>query len=231
MAALAAGSPDVYSYAVFGGPLLPGTTASIDIDAPADAELTVAAMLICTNDGFTGVSGAGLDGAPLSIDADAYDAGSEMNTEVSTDIVDPCGEAGPVAFPADGDANPEEDDVIQMHPGITGDGDLEPGEHGWSGPVLAIGVNQAEEPTPTPTATATPTEVPATATATPTSSPTPVPATATPTRAAPEPPETGSGLSGAGGGSDQLWLLVTASAIIVAGAAVASLTLRRRSAR
>jgi hypothetical protein len=57
---------------------------------PGD-RLSMATMLICTNDGFTGLD---LARPPLFGSAafltKAYDAGTEENTELSMDIVDPC---------------------------------------------------------------------------------------------------------------------------------------------
>ena len=50
-------------------------------------------MLICTNDGFTGVDGLRLPGAvgqTVVANTAAYDAGTEANTEDFGDIVPPC---------------------------------------------------------------------------------------------------------------------------------------------
>ncbi len=52
-----------------------------------------AAMLICTNDGFTGVDGLRLPnriGQTVVAHTAAYDAGSEADTEDFGDIVPPC---------------------------------------------------------------------------------------------------------------------------------------------
>ncbi len=111
---------------------------------PGD-RLSLATMLICTNDGFTGLNGGRLPrrGEATYMLA-GYDAGTEGNTEESADIVDPCSGLGPV--PLAGDPNGNDDAgvdasphvAIQHHPGILGGGDLSPAEHGWTGPVAMI---------------------------------------------------------------------------------------------
>lgn len=213
LAAALNASPQVYSVETFGGPILAGASASITIHAPVGARVSVVTMLICTNDGITGLDSQTLSSGSHGFDANAYDAGTEQNTELSTDIVDPCGAAGPVALPEDGNERPAESGVITMHPGISGDADLSPSEHGWTGPVARIVVSDGSLPEPTATATAT--NVP----------PTTVPATATPTREAPMPPNTGSGTQG--GSPSSFLVLFAAAAVIAAGMSTVALKRRR----
>jgi hypothetical protein len=69
----------------------PPSTLTIPIEARANANrLSVAVMLICTNDGFVGLDGVRLPGGfkPVTYMASAYDAGTELNDELSTSIVD-----------------------------------------------------------------------------------------------------------------------------------------------
>lgn len=111
---------------------------------PGD-RLSLATMLICTNDGFTGLNGGRLPrhGEATYMLA-GYDAGTEDNTEDSTDIVDPCSGLGPL--PLVGDPNGNDDAgvdssphvAIQHHSGILGGGDLSPAAHGWTGPVAML---------------------------------------------------------------------------------------------
>jgi hypothetical protein len=110
--------------------------------------LSFASMLICTNDGFTGVDSLRLPdeiGESVVVQSNAYDAGTERNTEDFADIVPPCqglvgvtsGEAGT------GTSNPAlaEGGVIHHHPGIAGVADLV-AIHRWTDPVAEITVER-----------------------------------------------------------------------------------------
>jgi len=137
------------------GPLVPATapggatfpdSVTFTITADGGAKyLSFVAMLICTNDGFTGVDSVRLPkkvGDIVTVLTAGYDAGTEINTEDFADIVPPCqgligvssGEAGT------GMSNPAlaEGGVIVHHPGIQGGADLIPAVHGWTDPVAEI---------------------------------------------------------------------------------------------
>lgn len=99
--------------------LAPGasTEFTLDMDDSSDSYLSVAGMLVNTNDAFSGVSSVDLgslqSGQQLSIYSYAYDAGTEMNTEA----------AGTIPGPADGGEgfNAARDDVtsvVTLHSGI-----------------------------------------------------------------------------------------------------------------
>ncbi len=119
---------------------------TIDIGGMRDDVLSLAGMLICTNDGF-----AGGDGLPLprrgsvTYYLGAYDAGSEANTEASADIVDACSLLGPVVLDGDDNGNNNDGidtfDVVTVHPGIVGDADLLPA-HNWDGAVLMVTITR-----------------------------------------------------------------------------------------
>ncbi len=104
--------------------------------------LSVAAMLICTNDGFTGVDSIRLPSRKRTVYAVAYDARSEQNTEDFADMVPPC--QGLIGVSSDdagvGASNPllAEDGFVIPHPGIGGGADLQPNVHNWSDPVAKI---------------------------------------------------------------------------------------------
>ena len=106
--------------------------------------LSVAVMIICTNDGFTGVSGVKLPGGfkAESHMVGAWDAGTEQNNEKLDQIVDPCGAVGPVASPPDGNGRIATSGVIATHPNIQGVGDLSVEKHGWRGAVARITVQR-----------------------------------------------------------------------------------------
>jgi hypothetical protein len=111
--------------------------ATIEVSAPANARrLSVASMLICTNDGFSIVHDAKLPrkvGASAVLYSHAYDAGSEQNTEVFADLVPPCQALVGVSGEAEGSgaSNPElaEGGVVSPHPGISGEADLDAMAH------------------------------------------------------------------------------------------------------
>ena len=65
-------------------PIMPGERATISIDAPAGMYLSAAFMLICTNDGFSGVDSWILPASgSQTVDTNAYDAGSEQKPRTS----------------------------------------------------------------------------------------------------------------------------------------------------
>ncbi len=119
-----------------------GESVSAYIDStPGARKLSVAGMLICTNDGFGAINSLQLnanDQATVVYGA-AYDAGTEINTENYEDLVPPCDGLGQTGM-----SNPAlaENGVVQHHQGIQGVGDLTPGQHGWDGPVIKVVVER-----------------------------------------------------------------------------------------
>ena len=146
----------VSSLAPLGGPLVPGglpssgmfddeVTLTVTGDTGAKY-LTWASMLICTNDGFTGIDGIRLPkevGDSVTVTTDAYDAGTEVNTEDFADIVPPCqGLVGNSSDdPGTGTSNPllAEGGVIHHHGGIAGGDDLT-SLHAWTDPVAVVSI-------------------------------------------------------------------------------------------
>lgn len=119
---------------------------TVEISAVRGNVLSLAGMLICTNDGFAGVNGVALPRrGSATYYASGYDAGSEHNTELSADIVDACSLLGPVAL--NGDDNGNNNDGIDTfrrilpHRGIAGVGDLLL-DHSWDDPVLEITITR-----------------------------------------------------------------------------------------
>lgn len=131
-------------------PVLPGETVSLEITAgPPFNFLSWASMLICTNDGFTGVDALKLPnevGDSAHAYTNAYDAGTEVNTEDFADIVPPCPVLSGVTSDdmGTGESNDAlaEGGVIHHHAGIAGIADLDPLVHGWSDPVAIITVER-----------------------------------------------------------------------------------------
>ena len=128
-----------------GGPVGLPSSRSFIIGAAANANrLSVTVMLICTNDGFTGLHGEKLPGGfkAASYLVGAWDAGTEENNERFSQIVDPCQMAGPVVAPSDGNGRVATSGVILPHSNIQGIADLSVPLHGWQGPVARITVQR-----------------------------------------------------------------------------------------
>lgn len=161
MTALLGASPKVFDTFLGTEPQVPaanpgGTsfsnTVTFEIDGKRGHDrISWAAMLICTNDGFTGVDGLRLPGRvgqTVVARTAAYDAGSEANTEDFGDIVPPCqgliGVSGDETGTGASDPALATNGVIAHHPGITGREDLVPGVHGWTDPVASVTVTRID---------------------------------------------------------------------------------------
>jgi len=102
-----------------GGALAPGASSSINLQIEAPNQvLSVVSMVVCTNDGFSGI-----DSRPLSEDATEtffapiYDAGSENNVEQLSYWVPPC--SGPESDMPSSNLGDDENGLITLHPGQT----------------------------------------------------------------------------------------------------------------
>ncbi len=147
-------NPGVYDLvvAVAGDPppLMPQGSVTFEITAANGAKfLSFVSMLICTNDGFTGVNSLRLPkhiGQTARARSIAFDAGTEINTEDFADIVPPCPALSgvPSMDPGSGMSDPAlaEGGVIRRHAGISGIADLIPAIHDWNNPVVQIEVTR-----------------------------------------------------------------------------------------
>ena len=132
------------------GPLAPGESVTVPLTAEPGSEfVSFVSMLICTNDGFTGVSGAKLPnkvGEEIQLYLSAYDAGTEINTQDFGDLVPPCPVLSGVIStePGSGMSDPAlaENGLIQRHQGIGDYGDLSPSIHDWMDPVAKFTVRR-----------------------------------------------------------------------------------------
>jgi hypothetical protein len=131
-------------------PLLPGESVTFELSTERGAKyFSFVSMLICTNDGFTGVDGLRLPqkvGETVEVETDGYDAGTEINTEDFADLVPPCpGLTGvPSSDTGTGASDPAlaEGDVIRHHDGVQGIDDLIPSIHDWADPVARVVVER-----------------------------------------------------------------------------------------
>ncbi|WP_372943748.1 spondin domain-containing protein [Shewanella sp.] len=141
---------DVLTSSVNGaGLLMPGAseTLTITLDETDVASISLATMLVNTNDAFTGVNSYSIAG--MQVDASssmkfmAYDAGTEANTEAK----------GTIPGPADGGEgyNAARDDVdfVHIHPGVISmydglDDSVLDASHRFDNPVLSVTITRTE---------------------------------------------------------------------------------------
>src|SRR3990170_1978765 len=89
--AYVAALPTVLDTAVSSGPLMPGTSVTLEITTGGRFRyISAASMLASTNDAFFAIRNVRVDKeGGLVVDAEAYDAGSEANTESCAEIPGP----------------------------------------------------------------------------------------------------------------------------------------------
>ena len=124
------GVSDVFTGA--GGPIPPGASRTYEVETTGHANrLSVLTMLVNTNDAFTGLDSLRVrETTRMTV---AYDAGSEVNNEEIAFIPGPCCGHPFVREP--------EGQLIGMHEGITGRGDLDPDVYDWPGAAARIEID------------------------------------------------------------------------------------------
>lgn len=120
------------------GVILPGQSATIRVKAQRPFQkLSLVAMLVNTNDAFTGIDGIRLPrSGEKTYYLRAYDAGTEKNTEMKAHIPGPCCGSPLVRVPTE--------ERIKHHRGITGTGELDPDIFGWDEPVAKLTIRMVE---------------------------------------------------------------------------------------
>lgn len=124
----------VFDFKVGAGAIMPGDSISVEIKSKRGFRfLSMAGMLVTTNDAFFAARGVRV---PLFGDvveeADAYDAGSERNSEDCDYIPGPPCNNGDVRDTAGAEG------YVHIHAGIHGSADLVPSEFDWRNPVAVI---------------------------------------------------------------------------------------------
>lgn len=137
------------------GPLMPvNSTVVAGFDAQGHQYLSLAAMLLPTNDGFVGLDAWPIPSEPgtYTLMLNAYDAGTEANDER---VVDGGGMPGTAGIPAvplfssgtggAGITTTITNETVHIHPGNIGDSDLQGGasdlvnhQHRWLNPVAKL---------------------------------------------------------------------------------------------
>lgn len=130
------GSSRVHAVAMGGGVIHPGANMVLEIEArPGARTLSMVFMLVNTNDAFGGLDGVRLPAhGEATYLVPAYDSGTEVNTELMSDIPGPC--CGSPHMGTD------EDGLVMHHMGIQGGGDLDPMTFGWEGAVARVTVRR-----------------------------------------------------------------------------------------
>lgn len=124
------------------GPIPPGMTGTITIEVRGKRNLvSLAAMLVQTNDAFTGAQALELPrskGASRAVvtTAPAYDAGSETNNEDGDFIPGPPFGSGGVRDTAGAEG------FVHVHAGVHGIGDLDPAVYDWRNPTAEIRITR-----------------------------------------------------------------------------------------
>ncbi len=145
LAALLLANPSVRDVKAGSGLTDPGKTTTLTVDAPgAFDHVSVAAMLIPTNDAFFAING--VEGPrgnrELTLFSPAYDSGSERNDELCASIPGPLfmecnnGPGGGLA-PSGG-----EEGFVHIHAGIHGIGNFMPARRDWRNPVARINIRR-----------------------------------------------------------------------------------------
>ena len=137
------GNPDVRDVVNSGALLGPGKSVTQRVSTRGSFDnVSVAAMLIPTNDGFFAVNDAeGPNGQDvITLVSPAYDAGSERNDETCASIPGPsfseCGGPGGGGAPGGGEG------YVHIHAGIHGIGNLDPALRDWRNPVAKITIRR-----------------------------------------------------------------------------------------
>lgn len=137
MALLESAPELVTDIAVGDGLLGPGETQEIMIEGNPGDLLTVIAMIIPTNDGFTAVNAYPLPAAgSTTLTTIVYDAGSETNDEDCANI------PGPVCGGAGESPNDEGEGFVHVHSGIHGIADLSTANYDWRNPAAKVTITR-----------------------------------------------------------------------------------------
>jgi hypothetical protein len=122
-----------------GNPLInPGESVTVTISGSRDYNrLSLAGMLLPTNDTFVAVNSMPLPRRYAGSMALAYDAGSEANDELCENIPGPT--CGGIPF-SEGLA----EGFVHVSRGISGEGDLEASGYDWRNPVARVTVRRID---------------------------------------------------------------------------------------
>jgi hypothetical protein len=133
-------SGSVYSFNKADGGIPPGESVTVVIETQKGHDLLSAAgMLVTTNDAFFAVRGVkARSKGDMAVEARAYDAGSEFNSELCAYI------PGPPCGKHVHDDTTDAEGYVYIHSGIHGMGDLDPAVRDWQNPVATIRIQKVK---------------------------------------------------------------------------------------
>lgn len=119
------------------GLTFPGSSSTMMVKAKPGNHISIGAMLGATNDAFFAVSDVALpkNRGTATYMANAYDAGSETNDELSSTVAGLGGEGY--------SPNDDGEGFVTIHNGVHGIGDLYPATHDWRNPVARIVIERS----------------------------------------------------------------------------------------
>jgi len=120
-------------------PVPPGRSTTITILGSGKRVVSVAAMLVNTNDAFAALKSMPLPSAYASTTRPipAFDAGTEVNDELCANVPGPaCGGIGTDVSDGEG--------FVHIHRGIHGAGDLDPAEYDWRNPAAYVSIQRID---------------------------------------------------------------------------------------
>lgn len=143
LAAALAVTPGIGQVVTGNGLTDPGASVTLIVEARrGQGHLSLAAMMIPSNDAFVALNGVPLPrGKAMTTTALAYDAGTERNDELCASIPGPnfveCGGSGGGGAPTGG-----EEGFVHVHSGMHGIGDFDAAMRDWRNPVARISVRR-----------------------------------------------------------------------------------------
>jgi len=126
--------PSVFEYAVAESALAPGDSVTLEITTRGPYRfISAAGMLVTTNDAFFAFRDVRVPprGGAV-VDGEAYDAGSEANSELCAYI------PGPPCLNGSSRDTGDAEGYVHIHAGIHGVGDLVPSRDDWRNPVARM---------------------------------------------------------------------------------------------
>ena len=123
-----------------GGLLMPGQSVTVTVDAGDAREISLASMMIPTNDSFIALNGVKAPKGHRSVVyySPGYDAGTEPNDENCMNI------PGPVCGGEGGSPGAGGEGYVHISRGIAGIGDLDSASYDWKNPTAKIEIRRVD---------------------------------------------------------------------------------------
>jgi hypothetical protein len=127
-----------------GGPLPAGQSVTVRVPAGNANQISLAAMILPTNDGFIALNGVAIPrSGSQTFMVNGYDAGSEPNDESCANIPGPLPDTPKCEGDGEGiSLNVNGEGFVHVHAGIHGIGDLDPAVYDWRNPMAVVTVQK-----------------------------------------------------------------------------------------